>query len=113
MENVFFDMTIDKESIGKIIIKLYDNVVPKTTANFRAFCTGFENFTYKGTKFHRVNTSLMQGGDVVNGDGTGGISIYGKKFNDENFTRKHSRPYLLSMANAGKHTNTSQFFITF
>ncbi|EIN05320.1 allergen [Punctularia strigosozonata HHB-11173 SS5] len=111
--NVYFDMAINNVPAGRIVFRLFDSTVPHTARNFRDLATGEHGFGYEGSKIHRIVPEFMiQGGDITKGDGTGGRSIYGQPFRDENFALRHSRPWLLSMGNRGPNSNTSQFFIT-
>ncbi|CAB3409012.1 unnamed protein product [Caenorhabditis bovis] len=120
-QRIFLDISIDGEPIGRIVIQLHTSLAPKTCENFRALCTGengktpdgMHKLSYKGSSFHRIIKNFMiQGGDITHGDGRGGYSIYGRYFDDEEFLESHSKPYMVSMANKGANTNSSQFFIT-
>uniref|UniRef100_A0A673IZ92 Peptidyl-prolyl cis-trans isomerase n=1 Tax=Sinocyclocheilus rhinocerous TaxID=307959 RepID=A0A673IZ92_9TELE len=117
----YFDVEVNREPVGRIVFQLFSDICPKTSKNFLCLCTGEKSsgkttgkkLCYKGSTFHRVVKNFMiQGGDFTEGNGRGGESIYGGFFEDENFTLKHDRAFLLSMANRGKDTNGSQFFIT-
>lgn len=117
---VYMDIQIGSKGAGRMIFQLFTDFTPKTAENFRGLCAGDYNrsdnnskLSYQNSKFHRVVVGfVVQGGDITNGNGTGGYSIYGRTFNDENFARKHSSAGMLSMANCGRNTNSSQFFVT-
>jgi len=117
---VFFEIGFNGASMGKVLFELFNDITPRTAENFRCLCTGEKGrstkgkqLCYQGSVFHRIIPGFMcQGGDFTAGDGTGGESIYGHKFADENFKQKHKEPFLLSMANSGPNSNGSQFFIT-
>lgn len=117
MDISFFNEETQERVTEKIIIDLFDDIAPKTVHNFYSFIKeteiGDEEYGYKGNKFHRIIKGFMiQGGDIVNGNGTGSISVYNGKFDDENFIKKHNKGGMLSMANSGEDTNGCQFFIT-
>jgi len=120
---VYMDIAIGSNPLGRVVFELFMDLTPKTTENFRGLCTGeygnvglqsnTKPLHYRGSRFHRIiEDFIIQGGDITKGDGTGGFSIYGPNFADEDFTRRHSCAGLLSMANSGRNTNSSQFFIT-
>ncbi|KAI0279138.1 allergen [Russula aff. rugulosa BPL654] len=111
--NVYFDISIDGRSVGRIVFRLFDDTTPVTSRNFRELATGQHGFGYAGSPIHRVIPDFMiQGGDITARDGTGGRSAFGQSFADENFVIPHNKPGLISMANRGPGTNTSQYFVT-
>ncbi|GBE84094.1 Peptidyl-prolyl cis-trans isomerase [Sparassis crispa] len=111
--DVFFEVSIDYVPAGRIVLRLFDSICPMTARNFRELATGEHGYGYANSSFHRVMPGFMiQGGDIDGGDGSGGRSIYGSRFPDENFRLSHDKPGLLSMANRGPNSNSSQFFIT-
>ncbi|XP_022220396.2 peptidyl-prolyl cis-trans isomerase-like [Drosophila obscura] len=113
LPRVFFDVCAGEEQLGRIVMLLRADVVPKTAENFRALCTGEKGYGYQGSVFHRIIPTIMvQGGDINDQNGTGGRSIYGEQFGDENFRLQHTGAGVLSMASAGSHTNNSKFLIT-
>ncbi|XP_041354876.1 peptidyl-prolyl cis-trans isomerase slr1251-like [Gigantopelta aegis] len=118
---VFMDIMIGDEAVGRLVMELFSDIVPRTCANFKALCTGEKglsaetdfNLHYKDSLFHRiVPNGWIQGGDIYHGRGNGGESVYGPVFEDENFAVQYTRRGMLGMANKGRHTNASQFFIT-
>uniref|UniRef100_A0A8D0G459 Peptidyl-prolyl cis-trans isomerase n=1 Tax=Sphenodon punctatus TaxID=8508 RepID=A0A8D0G459_SPHPU len=110
---VYFEVSADDEPLGHVTMELFLDIVPRTAENFRVLCTGERGYGFKNSIFHRIIPDFIcQGGDITKYDGTGGLSIYGDAFEDENFDVKHTGPGLLSMANCGRDTNNSQFFIT-
>jgi cyclophilin family peptidyl-prolyl cis-trans isomerase len=111
---VFMDVRVDGFGTGRLVFELFDQDLPKTCENFKCLCSGEKGYGYDKSVFHRIIPGFMaQGGDFTNHNGTGGKSIYGPRFDDEGFTHKHDARGLLSMANSGRNTNGSQFFVLF